>query len=184
MHYFHLCRCATLHPFTKWRVWGWSSLCIFHTSQQANFPLTYTKRTYYNGKYTYYFTAKGINMTDPNFVLMYVDSPPASAAFYTELLGHAPVESSPTFALFALSSGVMLGFWSRHTVEPAATILPGAVELAFALDDIDAVQAIFSDWTQRGLPILQQPTYLDFGFTFVAQDPDGHRLRVFTPIEN
>ena len=25
------------------------------------------------------------------------------------------------------------------------------------------------------------PTAMDFGFTFVALDPDGHRLRVFAP---
>ena len=60
-------------------------------------------------------------MSDPNFILLYVDSPTASATFYTELLGHPPVEASPTFVMFALSSGVMLGLWSRHTVEPAAT---------------------------------------------------------------
>jgi len=122
-------------------------------------------------------------MFDPNFVLMYVDSPPASAAFYSELLGHAPVETSPTFALFALSSGVMLGFWSRHTVEPAATVLPGAAELAFTVDCVEAVHAKYADWTKRGLPMVQEPTQLDFGFTFVALDPDGHRLRVFTPTE-
>lgn len=123
-------------------------------------------------------------MFDPNFVLIYVDSPAASAEFYTDLLGHAPVESSPTFALFALSSGVMLGCWSRHTVEPAANVLPGAVELAFTVDSIDAVHAKYADWTRRGLTIVQEPTELDFGFTFVAKDPDGHRLRVFFPNEH
>jgi predicted enzyme related to lactoylglutathione lyase len=37
------------------------------------------------------------------------------------------------------------------------------------------------DWIARGLPIIQQPADLDFGRTFVATDPDGHRLRVFAP---
>ena len=32
-----------------------------------------------------------------------------------------------------------------------------------------------------GLPIVQKPTAMDFGHTFVALDPDGHRLRVFAP---
>ncbi len=125
-------------------------------------------------------------MSDPNFVILYVDSPAASAAFYGDLLGKAPVEASPTFALFALDSGVMLGLWSRHTVEPAAASAAGAIggggELAFTVADRAAVDAVHADWQKRGLPILQSPTELDFGRTFVACDPDGHRLRVFFPV--
>jgi catechol 2,3-dioxygenase-like lactoylglutathione lyase family enzyme len=120
-------------------------------------------------------------MPDPNFVLLYVDSPGASATFYTDLLGHAPIEASPTFAMFALSSGVMLGLWSRHTVEPAASAAGGGGELAIAVADTETVHALYADWSGRGLPILQEPTDLDFGRTFVAADPDGHRLRVFHP---
>jgi len=120
-------------------------------------------------------------MSDPNFILLYVDNPPASAAFYAELLGRAAVESSATFALFALGSGVMLGLWSKHTVEPAAPAQFGGSELAFAVDDADAVRAKHRDWVVRGLPIAQAPVELDFGHTFVALDPDGHRLRVFAP---
>jgi len=120
-------------------------------------------------------------MPDPNFVLLYVDSPTASAAFYAGLLGKPPVEASPTFALFALASGVMLGLWSRHTVEPAATATGGGAELAFAVPGEAAVHNTHTEWSARGLPILQPPTAMDFGFTFVALDPDGHRLRVFAP---
>ncbi len=120
-------------------------------------------------------------MSDPNFILLYVNDPTASAAFYTELLGHPPVEASPTFAMFALSSGVMLGLWSRHTVEPAAPPHFGGCELAFTVADAAAVRARHAAWAARGLPIAQTPTQLDFGHTFVALDPDGHRLRVFAP---
>ena len=119
-------------------------------------------------------------MTDPNFIILYVDSPVLSAGFYADLLGKAPIESSTTFALFSLESGVMLGLWARHTVEPAATA-PGGAELAFAVADSDAVIGLHADWTRRGLVIVQTPTELDFGYTFVASDPDGHRLRVFAP---
>jgi len=63
---------------------------------------------------------------DPNFLILYVASPTASAAFYADLLGKPPVEASPGFALFALSSGVMLGLWAAHAVEPAATPAGGA----------------------------------------------------------
>lgn len=118
-------------------------------------------------------------MSDPNFFILYVDSPAASAAFYADLLGHPAVEASPTFALFALGSGVMLGLWSKHTVEPAATAVGGGAEIAFALDSDAAVAAMHASWSGRGLPILQVPLRMDFGYTFVALDPDGHRLRVF-----
>src|SRR5262249_39210726 len=119
-------------------------------------------------------------MTDPNFVLLYVDDPSASAAFYSGLLGKQPVEQSPNFAMFALSSGVMLGLWSRHDVTPAATT-PGGGELAFTVGAADAVKAMHTAWTERGLTIAQAPPQLDFGYTFVALDRDGHRLRVFAP---
>jgi catechol 2,3-dioxygenase-like lactoylglutathione lyase family enzyme len=119
-------------------------------------------------------------MPDPNFVILYVESPAASAAFYADLLAKPPVESSPTFAMFALDSGVMLGLWSRHAVEPAATPTGGG-EIAFAVADTDAVHSVHADWRKRGLTVVQAPTRLDFGHTFVALDPDGHRLRVFAP---
>lgn len=119
-------------------------------------------------------------MADPNFIILYVDNPPASADFYAGLLGKPPVESSPTFAMFALPSGVMLGLWSRHTVEPAAApTLGGGSEVAFAVESKDQVASLYDTWTRRGLRVAQAPVDMDFGHTFVALDPEGHRLRVF-----
>lgn len=119
-------------------------------------------------------------MSDPNFILLYVKSPTESVAFYADLLGKAAAEASPTFAMFALDSGVMLGLWAAHTVQPAATAAGGA-EIAFAVDGIESVNAMHAAWAAKGLKIAQAPTAMDFGFTFVALDPDGHRLRVFAP---
>lgn len=118
-------------------------------------------------------------MQAPTFIL-YVASPTASAAFYTDLLGKPPIEASPGFALFALSSGVMLGLWAAHGVEPAATPVGGS-ELAFAVAGHDVVHALHAAWTAKGMTILQAPVAMDFGLTFTAADPDGHRLRVFAP---
>jgi len=120
-------------------------------------------------------------MADPNFVILYVKDPSASAAFYADVLGRTPVEASPTFVMFALSSGVMLGLWLRDNVAPAADAAAGGAELAVTLPDADAVRAMHADWSRRKLPIAQPPTAMDFGLTFVALDPDGHRLRVFAP---
>ena len=120
-------------------------------------------------------------MANPNFFILYVDNPPASAAFYTTLLGRPPVESSPGFAMFALDSGVMLGLWKRQEVLPAVDRFGAGSEVAFAMKDDAAVDELHATWRERRLPILQQPVRLYFGYTFVAEDPDGHRLRVFAP---
>jgi len=119
-------------------------------------------------------------MSNFSFVLLYVDNPPASASFYADLLDTKPVETSPTFAMLPLNADVMLGLWQRRNVEPVASA-PGGGEIAFAVADQAAVESTHADWKQRGLPIAQPPTAMDFGHTFVALDPDGHRLRVFAP---
>ncbi len=116
-------------------------------------------------------------MTDLNFVLLYVKDPLASAAFYAGLFGHQPVESTPGFAMFVLKSGLRIGLWAAHDVKPAATPA-GGTELCFVVPDLDAV---FADWTARGIGIAQPPVKMDFGYTFTGLDPDGHRLRVMLP---
>ena len=122
-------------------------------------------------------------MTDPNFFILYVDNPATSAGFYADLLKKEPIEASPAFAMFALESGVMLGLWSKHIVEPAAMATGGGGELAFSVASNDVVNSMYVDWISRGLVIAQALTHMDFGYTFVAVDPDGHRLRVFAPSE-
>jgi catechol 2,3-dioxygenase-like lactoylglutathione lyase family enzyme len=109
-------------------------------------------------------------------ITLYVDQPKASTAFYAKLLELAPIQSSPTFVMFALPGGVRLGLWSRHTVEPAATAAGGGGEIAFAVKDVDGLHAA---WAASGLAILQAPSDAEFGRSFVALDPDGHRLRPF-----
>jgi len=120
-------------------------------------------------------------LPDPNFFLLYVKNVDASAAFYGALLGRPPVEASPNFAMFALSSGVMLGLWGHHDVQPVPSAPAGGGEIGITLDSVAAVQSLHAEWAGRGLTILQAPTKMDFGYTFVASDPDGHRLRVFVP---
>jgi catechol 2,3-dioxygenase-like lactoylglutathione lyase family enzyme len=119
-------------------------------------------------------------MTDINFVILYVADAAQSEAFYAKLLGRPAVDSSPTFVMFAMSSGVMLGLWGRDGVKPAANA-PGGGEIAFAVADNAAVDARCAEWREQGITIAQAPSQMDFGRTFVALDPDGHRLRVFAP---
>jgi catechol 2,3-dioxygenase-like lactoylglutathione lyase family enzyme len=121
-------------------------------------------------------------MSSLNFILAYVENAPRSAELYGKVLGLEPVESSPNFAMFALPNHVMFGLWSRHDVVPAAN-KPGGVELAFTVENAAVLNAALAEWKALGLTIIQEPTEMDFGLTFTATDPDGHRLRAFTPSE-
>lgn len=118
-------------------------------------------------------------MITPSMTMIYVDSPEKSAEFYRQLLGTEPVEQSPTFALFIFNNGFKLGMWSKHTVEPAPATTGGGTEICFMCEQPQQVDALYQQWRDKGLTIVQSPVELDFGYTFVAADPDGHRLRVY-----
>ena len=120
-------------------------------------------------------------MTNPfSYVLAYVADAPRSGSLYSRLLGIEPVEASPSFVMFVLPNGLKLGLWARDDVAPKAT-LPGGMELCLTVEDEAAVRSTRDAWAKLGLKILQEPTQMDFGYTFTAADPDGHRLRVFHP---
>lgn len=121
-------------------------------------------------------------MPDFTYLLLHVADHAASAALYHELLDIPIVAQKPDIAILPLRDGVMLGLWKSDMAEPQGTGQSGASEVAFAVADAAAVEAAHLAWQQRGLPILQAPTQMSFGTTFVAVDPDGHRLRVFAPM--
>lgn len=110
------------------------------------------------------------------FVLLFVEAPLISAEFYSKILGLKPIEQYPTFALFALKNNVQLGLWAYKTAQPKITTPPGASEIAFSADNIDR---LYEHLLKLGVPMIQTPTDMDFGRTFVAVDPDGHRIRFY-----
>ena len=111
-----------------------------------------------------------------SYVLLFVENPSKSSLFYQDLFGLKPIEESPTFVMFALPNGIMLGLWSRYTAEPRVDARPGASELCFASDSVDE---LFHAWGKKGVTFAQKPTMMDFGYTFVAHDLDGHRVRIY-----
>lgn len=114
-----------------------------------------------------------------NYILLSVADTAKSHDFYTSLLGIQPVEASPTFLLYVLPNGIKLGLWLASEIEPAPRTA-GGVEVTFSEKDDVGIDAIFADWSGKA-EVLQKPTQMDFGYTFVVADPDGHRLRVFAP---
>ncbi len=122
-------------------------------------------------------------MTDTNTLLLYVADAVVSALFYADLLDIQPVEESPTFALFILPSGLALGLWGKDGVEPAPAATGGGSELGFKRATAALIDQTHAEWSAKGAAIALPPTDLDFGRSFVALDPDGHRLRVYAVAE-
>ena len=81
----------------------------------------------------------------------------------------------------------MLGFWQSSMVVPPLgsqhTPLGGTTEVCFNVDDEDGLMKTFDDWTSKGVTIAQEPVDMPFGKTFLAVDPDGHRIRVAHPTQ-
>jgi len=117
-----------------------------------------------------------------NYLLLPVRSPQASAKLYTRLLSTQPVEDSESFVLYVLANGIKLGLWLASDIEPKPAA-PGGLEIAFSETSREAVLHTYQEWTKFGLKVLQEPTDMPFGFTFVVEDPDGHRLRPFVLAE-
>lgn len=111
------------------------------------------------------------------FTILYVESVPASVAFYENLLGEKPVQSAPSFASFRLADGHMLGLWGEAGAEPKPLGTGSRSELCFDVPDREALESKFEAWRASGATVVQELSAMVFGDTFVVADPDGHRLR-------
>ncbi|PWJ84567.1 catechol 2,3-dioxygenase-like lactoylglutathione lyase family enzyme [Pseudaminobacter salicylatoxidans] len=120
-------------------------------------------------------------MALPNLILLYVEDPARSNQFYEKLLGKAPAASFPTYVAFEFSNGSNLGLWSTKAANFVSSGTGHRFELAFMVDDDAAVDRLYDTWRAADVPIEQEPSVAVFGRTFVALDPDGHRIRVCTP---
>lgn len=119
-------------------------------------------------------------MTKTNTLLLYVNDVPVSIEFYEKMLQLQPVERSPSFALFILASGLALALWDKKEVQPIPTIMAGGCELGFKLNDAADIDRLHQEWRDKGANIVLAPSNAGFGCSFMALDPDGHRLRFYT----
>ncbi|WP_437608450.1 VOC family protein [Erwinia sp. V71] len=120
-------------------------------------------------------------MLNPNLILLYVADPLRSSEFYQQLLGCAPDVALPTWAAFSFDNGLNLGLWSTSARDFVSTGNGHRAELSFMVADATRVEALYQQWLAQDVTIEQPPFDAVFGRTFVALDPDGHRLRVCTP---
>lgn len=110
--------------------------------------------------------------------ILYVANPVKSARFYADLFQIEPAETYPTFCQLTLPGDFKLGLWSKYTAEPLPSSCQGnSGELFITANSKEEVDAAFHNWANK-LTIIQKLVQLDFGYTFAAVDPDGHRIRV------
>lgn len=114
----------------------------------------------------------------PNSVIFYVKDVEASIEFYRGILNAEPIATFHGFAVFALGDAMTLGLQAADLIDPKAEPYTGGTELSFSDASRQAVDELHGQWLAKGIPMALEPTELDFGYTFVAMDPDGHRLRV------
>lgn len=122
-------------------------------------------------------------MAMPNFVIFYVSDIEKSVDFYSCLLQKNSIQQTSSFAMFAVSEQLMLGLWDRTCVQPKANLSEQfqLQEIAFMLPNKLQLKQQLHDWQAAGAMLIQEITLMDFGWSFMVQDPDGHRLRVLCP---
>ncbi|MCV9998360.1 drug:proton antiporter [Pararhizobium sp. YC-54] len=109
-----------------------------------------------------------------------VESPADSAVFYMAMFGAMPLELSPTYAVVQMNDALKLGLKAKKKMLPAAMNANDA-ELPIFVAGREGVDALHDEWRKKGVTILQAPISSNSGYTFTCADPDGHRLRIFTP---
>ncbi|WP_337184743.1 VOC family protein [Shinella sp.] len=120
-------------------------------------------------------------MISPNLLILYVENPAASGRFYEQLFGRAPVAQSPGFVAFRFENGLGLGLWSASANDFISGGSGNRSEIAIVVEEEAEIDALHDRWKGQGVAIEQPPFTAVFGRTFVAQDPDGHRIRVCPP---
>ncbi|QAV24595.1 VOC family protein [Proteus hauseri] len=117
-------------------------------------------------------------MFKPNSIIIYAKDVDKSTDFYAKILKSAPLERYREFSVFALSSDFILGIQSKTGIDPKPQAQFGGFEICMSDITYDKVNKIYQQWCGLKVEIEMPPKQLDFGYTFVALDPDGHRLRV------
>jgi catechol 2,3-dioxygenase-like lactoylglutathione lyase family enzyme len=117
----------------------------------------------------------------PNLLLFYVKDPLRSASFYEKIFLIKPTTLFPTYVVFSFENGLTFSLWSLHAENFLSDGTGHRSELAFLVENEAAVYEIRKQWENLGVSIEQDLHTASFGLTFVALDPDGHRIRVCIP---
>jgi hypothetical protein len=120
-------------------------------------------------------------MLIPNLLLFYVENPLESALFYEKIFSVKPVVTFPTYVAFSFRNGLTFSLWSLHATSFVSSGTGHRSELSFMVEDERMVRELRKQWEDLAVVIEQDLQEAVFGLTFVALDPDGHRIRVCIP---
>lgn len=120
-------------------------------------------------------------MLTPNLLLFYVENPQQSAFFYEKIFKLKPIASYPTYVAFTFENGLTFSLWSKRAENFTTAGIGHRCELSFMAKDEQSVRDLRQQWGVLGVTIEQELHEAVFGLTFVALDPDGHRIRVCIP---
>lgn len=120
-------------------------------------------------------------MLTPNLLLFYVKNPLESALFYEKIFSTKPIASFPTYVAFSFENGFTFSLWSTQAKDFVSEGAGHRAELSFMVENEQRVRELRNQWGEFGVTIEQDLQEAVFGLTFVALDPDGHRIRVCMP---
>lgn len=120
-------------------------------------------------------------MLTPNLLLFYVKNPLESALFYEKVFSIKPIATFPTYVAFSFANGLTFSLWSTEATNFISGGTGHRAELSFMVEDEQTVRELRNQWGEFGVCIEQDLHEAVFGLTFVALDPDGHRIRVCIP---
>lgn len=109
-----------------------------------------------------------------DYVVVPVEDPAASGAWYRGVLGLGVEWETADFVLVTGDGGARLGL---HRGDPPAE--PSVVQLHFQVDDVDRT---YRDLGAEGVEFTSPPTDTDWGYrTAACREPTGYTLELFTP---
>ena len=117
-------------------------------------------------------------MFTPNQFIFYVEKPLESALFYEKLFFKKPVFSTPNYVSFSFENGVYFSLWGTQAKNFVSGGTGHRSELAYLVTDEVSIRELRKQWGELGVTIEEDLFEAVFGLTFVALDPDGHRIRV------
>jgi catechol 2,3-dioxygenase-like lactoylglutathione lyase family enzyme len=113
----------------------------------------------------------------PNLQLVYVSDVERSTTFYKTIFNAEPIFSSPRYVAFSAGGEALFAIWTGGEKPDAQA--PRFSEIGIMLPSGDDVRGLFEVWRQNpDIKIMREPYTEVFGLTFLAEDPDGHIIRV------
>lgn len=120
-------------------------------------------------------------MLSPNLLLFYVKNPIESQSFYEKIFEQRPVVAFQSYVAFTFPNGFTFSLWSTEAKNFISAGSGHRSEMAFMVSNEGEVRRLRDQWGKLGVAIEQDLHEAVFGLTFVALDPDGHRIRVCIP---